>query len=707
MTTTETVQPPQHAAVDASATPSVAPGAAPVVDSATAAQQTAPRRRPLKSTGRAAWWVATSDTPALVPWRWMASADITAALTHACAPGLAWAAVTAAGVSAATAGWTAWRLREKRLTQRVKTIKTRRKIRGNAKFAVASGSVWLLTASTWTPAGPHGIMQLTLLGGGLAVGAPYLWRTRSRGIPDKPIAEIEAPAEDLRLTKFRDHFCDHGPLKDARLHNLTVVSGGFQFHIELQLAYRGTFQDVKRLEDEIAALFDVPLDHVSVEPPESRSARRAVVTVLTATKAHERDELWDGTSTYDPETGCFHQGRYADGSRSRWQLHVPGSGACSGTVVGVQGSGKTGTLNVVAAESGLAKLCARCLTAHTCGPCDMRRICALWMGDPQRQGLSVWRGRADLTAWGPLSCVRMLSWMHAAMRYRADALGSLEWIDDRGRPSVGKGWFDPEPGFPLVLGVIDEWPILTEDPELGPVAVQLVLDILREGRKVGFGVVLGTQEGDADVFGDRGVRQLLSAFNACVHRADSVTKRMLGIEGNPEDLPDGVHGVSYLKSLDRRSGIVQRTKHLPENLKAGRTGVDVRDIADRIATDPITYDDAILLALQPLGYTGPRQVLDDETDGWDLSVLYGSDDAEAETSAAATATPADAAPTIAPPSPQDVGVVQRALNITADADVFDLMKATGLSALEVSRAVDALIVDGHATQAPSGRYAHT
>lgn len=666
-----------------------------------------PRRSATRTAARAAWWAVASDTPALVPWRWMAATDLTAVITHAAAPNLAWAAVTAAGASAATAGWAAWRLRESRLARHIKTIRTRRKIRGNAKVAVGAGSVWLMTAATWTPAGPDGIMQLTLLGGGLAIGAPYLWRNRRRGITSDPVAEIEAAptVEDPRLTRFREHFCDHGPLTDARLTGFTTVPGGFQFHIELLIAHRGTFRDIKRLEDEIAALYGVPFDHVSVEPPEDRSARSAVITVLTATDAHERDEPWDGTSTYDPETGCVRLGRYADGAASWWRLHKPYSGIASGIVAGVQGSGKTGTLHVVSAEAGQAKLCSVCLGEGTCDPCDPRRICAVWMGDPQCQPFAVWRGRADLTAWGPLACVRMLSWLHAAMRYRADRRGRMEWTDHLGRRNTGKGWFDPQPGEPLVLGVIDEWPIISTDPELGPIAAQFVLDILREGRKVGIGLVLGTQEADVDVLGDRGVRNLLREFNACVHRTDRLAKQMLAIDGDPEDLPADVHGISYLKGPDKRSDIVHRTKHLPEYLRPGQSGVDVRELADRIAADPIVYDDAFLHALRPLGYTGQGQVLDDDTDTWDITDLTGDDDTDAASDETAAPAP-PARPAVAAPSPQDITAVQHALPDVGSADLFDLMKTTGMSALEVSRAVDVLIADGHAVQTPSGDYAH-
>lgn len=650
--------------------------------------------------------VVVSNSPFLAPWRWMVAADITAVTAHYATPSLWWAALTAAGASSAAAGWAAWRCREARLTQRIKTARTRHRVRSNAKTAVGAGSAWMMTAAMWTPVGPTvgpvpATMQFLLLGGGMVIAAPHWYRNRRRDTPLEPAAEIEAPAEDPRLGRFRDHFCVQGNLEGADLHSFEQVTGGFRFQILLPLARRVTFNHVKQLEDEIAALYDVPYDHVSVEHDETRSARRAVVTVLTATRAHERDELWDGQSTYDPATGCCQLGRYADSDPSRWQLHVPGSGACSGVVIGSQGSGKTGTLNVIACEHGLAKLCTDCGAEHACPECDRQRIAAIWMGDPQRQGLAVWKGRADLTAWGPVSCVRMLSWMHASMRHRADFFGRMEWTDHLGRRNVGKGWFDPSPQFPKITGIIDEWPVLSDDPDLGPLAIAFALGILAEGRKVGHDLVIASTGSDVDVLGDRGVRNLLKSFNALSHRSDRYAKRMLGLEGNPEDLPEGVHGVSYLKSLDQRSGIVQRTKHLPEILRPGQHGVDVRAIADRIAADPITYDEAVMRALRPLGYTGQGQVLDDELDDWNISALVPADEA----SAADEPTEPGASPAAA--AAPYMGAVSKALTATNGGDVFDLMQATGLSALEVHKALVALVDRGHATQSSDGAYAPT
>ncbi len=651
-----------------------------------------------------------ADNRAVVaPYGWIAAADILAFTAHYPGHLFGWwgpSATVLAAVTAVTAR-TLWHVRASRLARVVKTIKTRRKIVRDARIALVAGTIWELFAANWTPIGPHGLMQIALIGGGMAISVPHLWRNRRQLAPAaQPVAEIEAPKEDPRLTAFREHFCQTGALREARLDAFEKVAGGFAFEVECAIAYRGSFKDVKNLEDAIAAFYDVPPDHVSVEPPKSRSHRRARVTILTEAGAHEREEIWDGTSTYDPQTGCITLGRYADSMPSRWLLHVPYSGAASGISAGVIGSGKTGTLHVVACEAGQAKLCVNCLGERTCERCDMRRIAAIWMGDPQRQPFGVWRGKADLTAWGPIACVRMLYWLREAMRSRADQFGRMAWTDHLGRQNEGKGWFDPEPDFPLIIGVIDEWPKLIRDPEIAEFVVPLASEILCESRKVGISLVLGTQEADVDFLGERDIREALTAFNTCVHRTDKYARQMLGIEGDPTHIAPGVPGLSYLSGIDRRSGILQRTKSIREYLRPGETGVDVREIADRIAAEPITYDDGILRAIEPLGYTGPGQVLSDE-DGWNLSELTPkTEEGDTQAVTPATATATQTIPVSGTISHEDVFRVEHTLRTRGDsgADVYELMEATDMSALDVSRAVDALIAAGQATQTPTGRY---
>ena len=61
----------------------------------------------------------------------------------------------------------------------------------------------------------------------------------------------------------------------------------------------------------------------------------------------------------------------------------------------------------------------------------------------------------------------------------------------------------------------------------------------------------------------------------------------LGIQGDPSRLAPGVHGLGYLEGPDQRPGQVMRTKHLPEYLRPGEAGLDVRGLAEHIAADPV------------------------------------------------------------------------------------------------------------------------
>lgn len=652
-----------------------------------------------------------ADNRALVaPYGWITAADVVAFAAHYPAHALGWWGpfATIATACAAVAARTFWHVRPSRLGRVVKTARTRRAIARDARIAVIAGTLWELLAGLWTPIGhPYAFMQLALLGGGLAIATPHLRRNRRRIVPAEPVAEIEAPKEDPRLALFREHFCRSGALREARLDGFETVKGGFAFEVECAIQNRGTFKDVLNLQDAIAALYDIPPDHVAVEPPKNRSHRRARITVLTDADAHEREERWDGKSTYDPATGCFKLGRFADSTGSRWQLHVPYSGAAGGIAAGKIGSGKTGTLHVIACEAGQAKLCADCLGERSCETCDMRRIAAVWIGDPQQQPFGVYRGKADLTAWGPLACVRMLYWLHTAGRNRAAQMGQMEWTDHLGRTNFGKGWFDPEPGLPLIVGIIDEWPMITDDPEIGPFAVSLAVDILAEFRKVGITLVIGAQQPDVDILGERGIREALTAFNTIVHRTDRYAKQMLEIEGDPTQLAPGIPGLSYLNGIDRRSGTTHRTKSIREYLRKGETGVDVREIVDRIAADPIVYDDAFLNAITSLGYTGPGQVLSDE-DAWGLSELLPKQD-----TAKPTPKEWEEAWDVIAQLPPSSSVSQENIRHVAEklrerngdgSDVYDLMQDTRMSALDVTRAVDALIAAGAAAQTPSGRY---
>lgn len=531
------------------------------------------------------------------------AADLSVIAAHAAGGGIP--ALATVGTLGAAAGVQTYRKVIRRKAQRSK----RTRWWAGSAWAASAGTMLAGSAAGMASAPGQGIM----LAGGLVVAAPYLYRHRwrpPRNIPaELPVVDA-VPVGDPRIEAFRERFCRSGVCKGARLHSLREVPSGFAFEIALAEGSDGTTADVMTLVPKIAARYDVSADQVSVEYVLGRSEKRAQVTVLTVQDAWKAEDRWDGVSTYDRATGTFRLGRFADSTDVHYLLNRPGSGAAGAVIAGLIGGGKTGTTHVIASEVGQARLCRACGADATCDECDLQRIAALWMGDPQMQPLGVWRGFADLMGWGPWGCVQMLLMAHAAMRKRAARRGSMKWTDHRGRVNEGKGWFDPTPDEPIIYVVIDEWPIIMKDPLLAAIAAVLAASLIREGRKVGIALVLLTQMPDVEELGLRAIRELLKAFNVISHRTDGLSKHMLGIQGNTAALAPGVHGLGYINGYDNRPAATMRTKHLPEYAKPGDDGVDVRELAERIAGMPLTIDPAVTTAAGTLGYTGRFQVVD-------------------------------------------------------------------------------------------------
>jgi hypothetical protein len=643
-------------------------------------------------------------------------ADLAVLAAHA--SGSPWAYLVIATGSAAAGARVAWLHRPR--------ARRRRRARRYAGTAWAACSVTAL-AGTWLGMA-SGAGQAVMLAGGLAVAAPYLWHARQR--PPRDVAEApepvtELPATDPRIEAFRARFCRSGALKDAHIHSTRDIPDGFAFELIIADGAKATTKDVVALTDEIAGLYDIPADQVSVEYPPTRSERRACISVLTVADAFAREDRWDGESTYDPATGCIRIGRYADSTDAHWPLHKPGSGAASGVIAGVQGAGKTGTVLVVATEAGQAKLCTECGGARSCERCDMRRIIALFMGDPQRQPLGVFRGRADHMAWGTHATVQQIIMLHAAMRALAAYFGEMTWTDHLGRENAGKGYFDPTPAFPLILGIVDEWPIIVSDKALAKIAIPLAAGILREGRKVGIGLDFLTQMPDLSELGDRTIRELLKAFAALSHRTDGLSKSMLGIQGDTTKLAPGLHGVGYLNGPDNRPGATMRTKHLPEYLKPGEDGIDAREIAGRIAADPVQLPRVVLDAIIPLGYAGPGGVID----GSQLKEAMGAVEADARQRRPSGLTIEDALRAVvagipppqpapaAPQAPRPAGaslpaeappvflpLLATVLAQRGEMDLWDVSEAADCDALEADRALADLAAGGLAVQVGPGRY---
>lgn len=661
------------------------------------------------------------------PFGWIMTADA-AALAARCAVHVAGTGGQAAGLAAVTVTGAALtrtvirvrRRRDKKTRKLAPPSPAARRARRRAVRAWAAAASWAPLVIWWTPAGPYGMVQIILILGGLWLSRDHLFAHRRQHQPRAAItgpAQPAGPGPDARLEAFRRRFITgtaagrgRPPLTGAELHSLADVrdGAGFTFGIRLDADSEITFDTVVALRSQIGGLYDVPKDQVLIDRGPRRSESRAQITVLTADDAYAEPQRWDGQSTYDPATGCIGLGLFGDTAVAHWRLHAPGSGSWGGMIIGVPGTGKTGDAHVIASEAGIAMVCTACGAARpadgTCQRCDPRRICAVIMGDPQRQPFGVWRGRADLTGWGPAGSVHLLRMLHAAMTERAAEMGTEEWTDAKGRVNTGRGWFDPTPDRPELLGLFDEWPKIIASPG-GAEAADLAEAIEAEGRKVGVSIGWLAQMPDVGQTGDdRVIREMMKGFNAVGHRLDGTSKAMIGIDGDARDLPEGkdMYGIGYIGGYDGRSAAAFRTKYLPEI--AGE-GVDVRDLADRVAATPVTFDAPVLRAFSRFGFTGRCQVFDDDT----VAAWRRTQDRKRPAPPVAAPGPAGPGGGPGPVSTGALDTVAAALDAhTAEhgqgAELYDVMTATGLAAGPAGRALAALAASGRARQSGPGTW---
>jgi hypothetical protein len=571
--------------------------------------------------------------------------------------------------------------------------KRRHAVKVTARKAVAAGTVWAGVATMWSPWGGWEAMVQWPLIGGLVWAGVHNHKNKA-----KPVAEPEQPAlpppDDPRLVSFRQRFCEgpNPPLRDAWVGNFADLARGFSLEVHFHEDSSHSIAEVTGLIKLIALRFDTSIDKVDVGyVPEHKSEARAKVIV----QSRLRPEVtlptvlhrWDGKSTYNPLTGMCDLGGFVDDLTTHYQFHMPRSGASLGFYAGSMGSGKTGTLHVLGCEAGLAKLCTQCGAEETCPVCDVQRMIAVWMGDAQAHPLGIWRGKADLVGWGPEGCVELMQLADATAAYRSDALANLPWTD-RGpdgkvRHNTGKGWFDPEPGFPLIYLPIDEWPLLVnhEDKELAKEAVTLAVRGVTTWRKVGIHLAFGTQIMDISQTGVRELRDLVKFFNIIGHRCDEVSSQMSGIKGDPKKLPHNEPGSGYISGPDDRSATQFRTKLCPEHSHAGDKGVDVRHLVEIISRTPIAYDSSVTRAMEAFGLKHQDVITE-----W-----KGRGTAEVAAEPAAAAGAAKGPGIYGLPFRDDAEKVKKALTENPGASMHRLMEVTGLPLGPVDQSLDVLI----------------
>lgn len=548
-------------------------------------------------------------------------------------------------------------------------------VRRVAYWSAGMGTAWSAVAAATNPAWLYGTPQWVMVAGGIAfaIRAGVL-RRRAPQPPPRPAAPRFAPEDSAalprreplaalpppdppELTDFRDAYIngEGAPLAGAHATLEPLPHDrGFLLHLRFPRGTPGSASQVLApgFLAGVAKFYDRPAADVSgdLEPdrPSEASARIQVITAhAEANLAAHR--AWDGNTTYDPRIGAITLGPFSDGTPARLRLNKPMSGAFSGVIAGVPDSGKTGTMHKILADAGQAVMCVRCHYEGTCERCEPERFFALWAMDPQMDPLGLWRGYADQMGWGPGGSLEILQLMTTAGINRSKDKETEEWWDrdEFGRPRRnvgGRGWFDPYPGCPQILGMLDEFPLLAghDDPLMRAEALRCATVALTTLRKVGLSLYIGVQMMDNSQTGLREIRELAVAFNALTHRADTLSTFMAGITGDPTKLSRNEPGVGYLNSYDELPGTRFHTSAVPTHRLGGYTGPVVKDLAERILGMTFHYDQAVLNALEAYGI-GHRQVVT-EWNGLQAvtpAEVIGQLAETAETTAAATGTPAD------------------------------------------------------------------
>lgn len=486
------------------------PGAQGAYGATTATEQPRPMRV-MRVAASAAWKFRHQLTPLGV----LGATHLAGLLVHIAAHGLGLVLVCGALVAA---GW--WLFTRRWLDE------TRERVYALAVLALVLA--WLVLAAVRGTGAP---MPAVLWGGGCLVGMPWWWRHRIR--PAALVAP-DTTAEDIWAERVA---ASGRALPGSRLVDVTQVAGGWRGRIRLVAGDKST-DDAIGATLRIASAFEKPAAQVIVEPTVEGIESHAQLTVLTRNPLHQVRH-WQGPS-FDPATGVFDLGVYADSDIARFMFVEPGSGAQNALVVGTKGSGKTNTVNTIITEAHLS------------------RLVVVWLIDPQMgQSLPAWNQHVDWAALGVEQAMVMLRAYHRVMMARSAHMAHVEWTDEKGRRRVGMDHYDVSPSMPLHYLVLEEAHHLLGDTTYGPEAVERIEDIGKMGRKTGSAICLVNQMGSlAELGGSQTLRAMVSSDNVVVHRtADRVTSNMafsgaLPVEPHrlPRRFPDGTstHGLGYL-----------------------------------------------------------------------------------------------------------------------------------------------------------------
>lgn len=407
-----------------------------------------------------------------------------------------------------------------------------------ARLATAA---WLPLTAAFGFADPLRLM----LAAGSAIALPW-WAIHTRQAPLEIEAAEPERVGDEQLDPFNAVWLQTVGAPGAMLSGSYLIEpheidGGWEAVLQL---VRGKQRPETALGAAalIASAYGVDPTRVMVTRMPDGRADQVAIALYTTNPLHEVREFTG--PTLDLETGWCSIGALPDGNPARWRLFEPGSGPCGGLIFGAQGSGKSSLANALAAE-----------ITHS-------GIGALWLADGQ-EGLSMPDWADHGSKWFGFSLRetrRMLQAAEQVMLNRQTRRRRIKWIDDKGRERRGKAAFDATPDDPYLYVLVDEWPIVSEDPECR----RIVALLLKAGRKVGITCIVISQIPSVAEFGGDNdasvIRSLASTTNVAMFRlapADKASQHMggMGVDGVdptsiPVAFPDGTstQGMGYLRA---------------------------------------------------------------------------------------------------------------------------------------------------------------
>lgn len=327
---------------------------------------------------------------------------------------------------------------------------------------------------------------------------------------------------------------------------------------------RGTKTNIRQIagkRDEVAAAFYSSITTAFAEPHTNGILTQGWLTILRESTL-DTPRPWNRAGI-DLATGLALVGRFPEGGPVSQRYFVPGvgGGAKHTIVAGCDGSGKTGFLDM-----------------NMCISIGSGRIAPVILDPQMGQAMPVWQEVVPY-ACGTDQCMAWLRGLYNAMMARSEYLAQLRWQHPRtGRWRKGMGFFDYDivaaaraaqglPPLPFIEIVIDEAPLLLAIKG----ASQLLLDILKLGRKVGFRVVLAAQVPSIAELGKGELRSILVGGNVfCFRVGDKVSSGMMNIPAKPNELPktfaDGspTVGLGYASTVESRPGVTMRSDWMDE-----------------------------------------------------------------------------------------------------------------------------------------------